>query len=310
MPKDDNVIVGIEGFDDAGVYKLDENTFIVQTIDFFTPLVNDPYWFGKIAAANSMSDVYAMGGVPKTALNVVCYSTKKFGTDILKEILKGGIEKIKEAGAVLIGGHSVDDEEIKYGLAVTGVINPERILRNDTAFLGDLLILTKPLGTGILTTGIKADLLKEADALYVAQIMAELNNKASELMLSVNTHAATDVTGFGLIGHLKEMIKDRIGVDLYINEIPIIEGTLELAKKGFIPGGLYRNKEYFQKYVMNLREGPIYDVIFDPQTSGGLLFAVPEEEIGRLSENAQRLGVKFWIIGKFTDKNLGQIALL
>ncbi len=310
IPTDSSVLVGIEGFDDAGVYKLNEEIALVQSIDFFTPVVNDPYWFGQIAASNAMSDIYAMGGIPKTAMNIVCFSPKKFGLEVLKEILRGGIEKIKEAKAVLIGGHSVDDEEMKYGLAVTGIVNPAKVIKNEGARPGDLLVLTKPIGSGILTTAIKAEILKEEEVLYVIRIMAELNDKASRLMLSVGSHAATDVTGFGLIGHLKEMIKENIGVELYVEKVPIMDGALELAKSGFIPGGLYRNRDYFKKDVINLSQGPIYDLLFDPQTSGGLLFAVPEERVDNLREDSVKLGVKIWIIGKFTSENRGKIALL
>lgn len=279
-------------------------------MDFFTPVVNDPYWFGQIAAANAMSDIYAMGGIPKTAMNIVCFSPKKFGLEVLREILRGGMEKIREARAVLLGGHSVDDEEIKYGLSVTGIINPNKIIKNEGAQPGDVLVLTKPLGTGILNTGIKAEILKENEILSVSKVMAQLNDKASEAMLSVETHAATDVTGFGLIGHLKEMIKEDIGVELYLKDLPILEGALDLAKSGFIPGGLYRNRDYFKGNVLNLSEGPLYDIIFDPQTSGGLLFAVSEKSVESLKEKAGKIGVKIWIIGRFTTKNKGKIVLL
>jgi len=302
--------VGIEGFDDAGVYKLSEGMALVQTVDFFTPVVDDPYWFGQIAAANAMSDIYAMGGVPKTAMNIVCFSPRKFPLELLKEILRGGIEKIKESRAVLLGGHSVDDEEIKYGLAVTGIVDPNRIVKNEGAKPGDLLVLTKPLGTGILNTGIKADLLNEDEILYVCRMMAELNDRASQVMLYAGVHAATDVTGFGLIGHLKEMIKEEIGVEVYLKDIPLLPKAVDLAKSGFLPGGLYRNRDFFRPHVLNLSEGPLYDIIFDPQTSGGLLFAVPEENLSMLEEHSKRLNVKIWIIGRFTREKRGKIILL
>lgn len=305
------MLVGVEGLDDAGVYRLSEEAAIVQTVDFFTPIVNDPYWFGQIAAANAMSDIYAMGGTPKTAMNIVCFSPKKFGLEVMKEILKGGIEKIKEAKVVLLGGHSVEDEEIKYGLAVTGIIDPQKIIRNEGAQIGDLLVLTKPLGTGILSTGIKADLLTENEILSVSKAMAELNDKAQEAMITAGVHAATDVTGFGLVGHLKEMIKENLGVELYLDQIPVFDGVFELAKSGFIPGGLYRNRDYFKEHVLNFsKDRIICDIIFDPQTSGGLLFAIPEEKVDVLYEKAKALGIKTWIIGRFTEKNPGKILLL
>jgi len=190
------VIVGIEGFEDAGVYKVTDEIALVQTVDFFTPVVDDPYWFGQIAAANALSDIYAMGAIPKTALNLVCFSPKRFDISILKEIIRGGADKIREAGASLLGGHSVDDEEIKYGLSVTGIVHPDKVLLNEGARPSDILILTKPLGTGIMNTAIKGKLLNDDRAMGLARVMATLNKTAAEAMLSVNTHACTDVTGF------------------------------------------------------------------------------------------------------------------
>ncbi len=303
------MLVGIEGFEDAGVYKITDDIALVQTIDFFTPIVNDPYWFGQIAAANAMSDIYAMGAIPKTALNMVCFSPKKFDIAILKEIIRGGVDKIREAGASLLGGHSVDDEEIKYGLSVTGVVHPDKILKNEGALPGDLLILTKPLGTGILNTGIKGNLLNDAAVDRLVRVMAELNRKAAEIMLSVRTHAATDVTGFGLAGHLKEMIKEYIGVELFADKLPYFEETTELAKMGFIPGGLYRNRDFFKTHVESSREDFYYDIIFDPQTSGGLLFAVDPDDFPLFQKNASSAELDYWLIGRFVDEPKGKIIL-
>jgi selenide,water dikinase len=303
------VLVGIEGFEDAGVYRITDDIAIVQTIDFFTPVVNDPYWFGQIAAANAMSDIYAMGAIPKTALNMVCFSPRKFDIAILKEILRGGIDKVREAGASLLGGHSVVDEEIKYGLSVTGVVHPDRILRNEGALPGDFLILTKPLGTGILNTGIKGSMLSEAAVTALIEIMARLNRQASEVMLQFRTHAATDVTGFGLAGHLKEMIKEYIGVELFCDKLPYFDQAMELAQSGFVPGGLYRNRDFYGEHVTGKKEGFVYDIIFDPQTSGGLLFALEPDDLHDFEKEAMARKVDFRIIGQFLKEPKGKIIL-
>lgn len=302
--------MGIEGFEDAGVYKITNDIAIVQTVDFFTPVVDDPYWFGQIAAANAMSDIYAMGAIPKTALNIVCFSPKQYDISVLKEILRGGIDKIRESGASLLGGHSVDDEEVKYGLAVTGIVHPDRIIRNEGACPGDILILTKPLGTGILNTGIKGNMVRHDAIEKLISVMAELNRRASEAMLSVETHAATDVTGFGLAGHLKEMIKENIGVELYIDKLPYFEEAPYLAQSGFIPGGLYRNRDFYKNFVEGKREGFLYDIVFDPQTSGGLMFAIPPQGVERFERATQGVGLSSWVIGRFIEEPKGRIILI
>lgn len=309
IPADENVIVGIEGFEDAGVYKISESVAIVQTIDFFTPIVNDPYAFGQIAAANALSDIYAMGAVPKTALNMVCFSPRKFDLSILKDIIRGGIDKIREAGVSLLGGHSVDDEEIKYGLAVTGIVHPEKVILNEGARPDDVLILTKPLGTGILNTGIKGSMVGEESVQKLIQVMAMLNKKASQAMLSVKTHAATDVTGFGLAGHLKEMIKETLGVQLFADKFPYFSEAPELAQSGFVPGGLYRNRDFYMEHVVAKNQGFFYDIIFDPQTSGGLLMAIDPSDLSCFHEKADEVNLDYWIIGKFLDEPKGKIVL-
>ena len=265
---DENVIVGIEGFEDAGVYKVTDEIALVQTVDFFTPVVDDPYWFGQIAAANALSDIYAMGAVPKTALNLVCFSPTRFDIAILKEIIRGGADKIREAGVSLLGGHSVDDDEIKYGLAVTGMVHPDKVLLNEGAKPWDILVLTKPLGTGIMNTAIKGKLLNEDAAMGVATVMATLNRTAAEAMLSVNVHACTDVTGFGLAGHLKEMIRESLGVELHAGKLPYFAEAVEFATSGLVPGGLYRNRDFYGEHVVTTRSDFFFDIIFDPQTSG------------------------------------------
>jgi selenide,water dikinase len=306
---DENVLVGIEGFEDAGVYRITDDIAIVQTIDFFTPIVNDPYWFGQIAAANALSDIYAMGAVPRTALNMVCFSPRKFDIKVLKEILRGGVEKIRESGASLLGGHSVDDEEIKYGLSVTGTVHPLKIMTNEGAHPGDILVLTKPLGTGILNTGIKGGMLGKDAEKDLIRIMATLNRKAAEAMLSVETHAVTDVTGFGLAGHLKEMIKESLGVELFGEKLPYFPDAPALSSSGFVPGGLYRNRDFYGPHVVSDQSGFIYDIIFDPQTSGGLLIAMGADDLSAFQKSASELGLEFWVIGKFLPEPKGKIVL-
>lgn len=251
-----------------------------------------------------------MGAVPKTALNMVCFSPKRFDINILKEIIRGGADKIREAGVSLLGGHSVDDEEIKYGLSVTGIVHPDKIMLNEGAVPGDLLILTKPLGTGILSTAVKAKELKEEALNNLISVMAQLNKKASEAMFSVRTHAATDVTGFGLAGHLKEMIKETLGVEVYREKLPCFKDAVEFASTGFLPGGLYRNRDFYREHVVSPRMDFFYDIIFDPQTSGGLLIACDPEDEEKFVEKASQLQMEYWIIGKFVKGPEGKITLL
>jgi len=309
IPEGPDVIAGLKGFEDAGVYRLGPDLAIVQTVDFFTPVVNDPYHFGRIAAANALSDVYAMGGRPVTALNIVCFSPKKFGTPVLKEILRGGIDTVRESGASLLGGHSVDDEEIKYGLSVTGLVHPERIVRNEGARPDDLLILTKPLGTGILVTGLKGDLLSKESEERLIDVMSCLNARASEAMLSVGVHAATDVTGFGLAGHLKEMIKENLGAEVHADRLPSFPEAGDLYGEGMLPSGFYRNKDFYSPYVDAETEGFLLDLMFDPQSSGGLLMALGEDDMDLFDREASRLSVDYWVVGRFTQEPKGRILV-
>ena len=303
----DNVILLKDNIQE--MYKLTNDIALVQTVDFFTPVVNNPYAFGGIAAANALSDIYAMGATPKTALNIVCFSVNQFDKSILKEILRGGADKLTEAGVSLLGGHSVDDMEIKYGLSVTGIVHPDKIILNEGAEAGDILILTKPLGNGIINTGIKSDMVSKAGVRRVIETMAELNNKASQTMLSVRTHAATDVTGFGLIGHLKEMIKENIGVELFLDKIPYFEEAAELSISGILPGGLHRNRDFYKVHVSGKGTAHMDDIIYDPQTSGGLLIAIHPEDISTFEINTGAVGLDFWIIGRFLDEPKGKIIL-
>lgn len=309
VPKDANTLIGIESFEDAGVYKISEDLALVQTIDFSTPTVNDPYMFGQITAANALSDVYAMGAIPKTALNIVGYSMSNFGSQTLKEILRGGIDKLREAGVSLLGGHSVDDIETKYGLSVTGFVHPEKIVLNRGARPGDYLILTKPVGNGIVSTGIKEGVVDEADVRDMIAVMASLNKEASEVMITARAHAATDVTGFGLIGHLKEMIEEDVGVELSMTSIPCFAKTVELVLKGIFPGGLEKNRAFYEADVIGAKNGPMEKIIYDPQTSGGLLIAVSSNNMDMFRRAAETSELDYWVIGRFVKKPRGKIIL-
>jgi selenide, water dikinase len=275
------------------VYRLSESVAIVNTVDFFTPIVDDPFTYGQIAAANALSDVYAMGGVPKTAMNIVCWPQSGMPSEMLAEILRGGSEKAREAGVVIVGGHSVADEEVKYGMAVTGVIDPRRIVRNVGAKAGDALVLTKPLGTGILMTAFKRDKLPDEQYAAAVKTMSELNYAASRAMLKYEVHAATDITGFGLVGHAFQMAEGS-GVTLKFEEsdLPLLPGVLEWCRAGMIPGGGKRNREFFGPRVRLPEEiaDEMIEVAFDPQTSGGLLIALSENDATSLLADLQREG--------------------
>jgi len=264
----------------------------------FTPVVDDPYDFGQIAAANALSDIYAMGGEPMFALNVVCWPSCYM--DLLERTLKGGWDKVKEAGAVVTGGHSIDDDEPKYGLSVIGYVKPHAIVRNSTARVGDVLVLTKPLGTGVINTAIKGDLCPPEVAARAVQVMKALNKEASRLMVELQTSACTDITGFGFLGHAYEMASGS-GVTLVIhrNAVPIIEGAVELAQMGLIPAGTYRNKDYLKgKVALSCPEDAMTDLLFDPQTSGGLLIAMAEDKAATfVSELKEKFHIEAHIVG-------------
>jgi len=296
LPKfrDPDLLVGTETADDAGVYRLRPDLAIVNTVDFFTPIVDDPYVFGQISATNSLSDVYAMGGEPKTCMNIVCFPKGKMDIEILGEILKGGADKVKEAGAVVVGGHSIIDEEIKFGMAVTGVIHPDKILRNVGVQEGDALILTKPLGTGIITTALKKGKASEESVNEAVQSMTTLNAMAAQVARTHPVHACSDVTGFGILGHALEMASGS-DVTLVIEsaKMPLLRGTPRLAEKGYITGGCKRNKDYLNDKMLidkNIREG-LVEAALDPQTSGGLLFAIARRHAAKLLEDLHAAGV-------------------
>jgi selenide,water dikinase len=299
--------------DDAGVYQLTDDLAIIQTIDFFTPVVDDPYTFGQIAAANALSDVYAMGGKPLTAMNVVCFPVKSLDISVLKDVLRGGLDKMREAGAILIGGHSVDDPELKYGLSVMGVVHPKRLVTNAGAKAGDKLILTKPLGTGIICTAIKAGVAGKETIAKVSDYMAALNDKASELMQEVGVHACTDITGFGLIGHAWQMSDNsRVGIEFNSASVPFLPEAEEFAKTGFCPGGLHRNREFYSKNVEFVEQVPEYvqDILFDPQTSGGLLISLTPEAAQLLLDKLLKAKVRpAAIVGEVISGPVGKILV-
>ena len=310
---DKNVIRGMEGLDDAGVYKLSDDLAIIQTVDFFTPIVDNPYDFGQIAVANALSDVYAMGGKPLTAMNIVCFPTKKLDIAILKDILKGGIDKMMEAGVTLIGGHSIDDAELKYGLSVTGIVQPRSMVTNAGAKAGDKLILTKPLGTGIISTALKAGKASKELVSKVTRYMATLNKKAAELMQDIGVHACTDITGFGFLGHACQIAQNsQIGMKVNASSIPVYTEAEGFLRQSLFPGGLNRNKEFYGKMVEFSRQVPDYMrfILFDPQTSGGLLISLAPANAELLLRRLKKAGIsETAIVGEVTSKPKGKIVV-
>lgn len=300
---DEHLLVGTETSDDAAVYKISDELAMIQTLDFFTPVADDPYDFGQIAAANALSDVYAMGGTPKTALNIVAFP-KDMDVEILGEILRGGADKVMESGAVLAGGHTIQDDTPKYGLSVTGFVNSKKFWKNYGAQTGDKLILTKPLGAGIINTAIKADLVSEEARTAALASMKLLNRSACEVFREFEIHACTDITGFGLGGHATEMAaaSDRTIV-IDTEKLPLLPDVEMYASMGLIPGGAYRNREYANK--TGVKSSAVLwkeDVVFDPQTSGGLLAAVPEKDVPYIMEELNAAGLQAGVIGEVTDR--------
>ncbi|SHJ51313.1 selenophosphate synthase [Tepidibacter formicigenes DSM 15518] len=306
LPKieSEKLLVGLDTADDAAVYKLNEEMALIQTLDFFTPVVDNPYLFGQIAATNSLSDVYAMGGKPIVAMNIVCFPSCS-DMSILGEILKGGHDKVKESGALLVGGHSVDDKEPKYGLSVSGIVHPHKVLSNSNAKEGDVLILTKPIGIGIINTAIKAEIVDKNIEDEAVKIMTHLNKYAAKSFDEIPVNSVTDITGFGLLGHALEMAKgSNVSIEIDSQKVPIIESALEFASMGIIPAGMYRNRDYISKdvYYEGVKDS-IMDVLYDPQTSGGLLISVDEDKGEELVKSIiKNKGMEAKIIGKVTKK--------
>lgn len=307
LPKfhDDNLLVGIETSDDAAIYKVTEDIALIQTVDFFTPIVDDPYTFGQIAAANSLSDVYAMGGEPKIALNIVGFPNC-LDPAVLGEILAGGADKVKEAGAVLVGGHSVQDDEPKYGLCVSGFVHPDKIFKNYGCRPGDVLILTKQIGTGIVNTAIKAEMASEAAVKEAVTVMASLNRKAKEVVEKYDVSACTDITGFGLLGHCVEMASaSEVTFELHVEDIAYLEEAISYAQMGLIPAGAYKNRGYSINQVDCGEVAEHYvDLLYDPQTSGGLLISVSPDAVEEMLADfaAKGMDTKISIIGKVLAK--------
>ena len=290
-----DLLVGLEKGDDAGVYRLTDELALVLTVDFFTPIVDDPFLFGQVAAANALSDVYAMGGTPICAMNIAGFPSKEMDIAVLREVFKGGLSKLREAGAVLVGGHTVEDKEIKYGLAVTGTIHPGKILRKRGAQPGDALILTKRLGTGIVATAIKAGAASAEEEQALVASMITLNRAAAQALTGIVIHACTDITGFGLIGHLGEMLDEgKVGAELSASALALLPGVERHSAMGLLPGGLQRNREFCSSVVecaAGLATHQV-DALFDPQTSGGLLLALPADQAALLLERLGQHGVE------------------
>lgn len=304
--RDENLLVGLEHSDDGGVYKLTDEIALIQSVDFFTPIVDDPYMFGQIAAANALSDIYAMGGDPKTVLNIVAFPIQTVSPDVLAQILLGSNDKVKESGAIVVGGHSIEDNEPKFGLSVTGIVHPNNVYKNVGAKNGDVLVLTKPLGIGIMTTALKNDKLTKEQEDEVTDVMRTLNKRAKEVLASFTPHAVTDVTGFGLLGHAFEMASGSdVSFIIHSGRVPFISGALALAEKQLIPGGTRANLNWLEKDITfdSQIDEAMRFALADAITSGGLLISMPQEEareyIARLTE---QYALDVAIIGEVVER--------
>jgi len=309
---DPNLLVGAGTADDAGVYRLSDRLALIQTVDFFTPIVNEPFLFGQIAATNALSDVYAMGGKPICAMNICCFPVKDMPPEVFREILRGGQEKVHEAGAALVGGHSVEDPELKYGLSVSGLVHPERIVTNAGLKPGQRLVLTKPLGTGVIATALKAGLASPQAVAEAVALMSALNAPAVEVMTACSVTGGTDVTGFGLLGHALEMARaSGVGLEIEAGAVPILEEAREMASMGLVPIGSHANRNFCAKSVRV--EGPedaiVMDLLADTQTSGGMLMGINEECLDTALAMLERLGLGRWPVGRATSRNPGVITV-
>lgn len=314
LPKfaDPNLLVGIETSDDAAIYKVTDEIAMIQTVDFFTPIVDDPYWFGQIAAANSLSDVWAMGGEPVVALNIVGFPNC-LDPSILGEILKGGADKVKEAGAVLVGGHSVQDDEPKYGLCVSGFVHPDKIFRNYGCKEGDVLILTKQIGSGVINTAAKGNMADSSSIDEATKVMSSLNRTAKRVIENFPANACTDITGFGLLGHCAEMAQaSDVTLEINVSKVPLIANAYDYALMGLVPGGTYKNQEYSGGIIDSGNTKEVYlDLLFDPQTSGGLLVSIPEENASDVIKSFEKsdIDTKVAVIGRVLPKEAKLIKL-
>ena len=306
MPKvtDDKLLVGVENVDDAAVYELREDLALIQTLDFFTPIVDDPFTFGQIAAANSLSDIYAMGGEPLLAMNIVCFPNC-LSPDVLAEILKGGADKCMEAGTLVVGGHTVQDDEPKFGLSVSAVLHPKNVLTNSGSKPGDVLVLTKPIGVGIINTALKGGMLDENGEVYknAVKSMATLNKVGQQALKGLQVNACTDITGFGLIGHALEMAEgSKTTIKLYPERIPMLDGAMEFANMGLVPAGSYDNRKFVGDKALLSEDALEYeDILFDPQTSGGLLISLPKDQADILMDRLVDNPVSYGIVGEVVE---------
>ncbi|MGB6127612.1 MAG: selenide, water dikinase SelD [Psychrilyobacter sp.] len=312
IPKayDENLLIGFDSADDAAVYKVSKDMALIQTLDFFTPIVADPYTYGKIAAANSLSDVYAMGGDVLTALNIVCFP-EKLDPNILGDILRGGAEKVMESGGILSGGHSVNDENPKYGLSVTGVVHPDKVIANNGCKIGDKLILTKPLGIGIVTTAHNVGEANERSYKEAIKLMETLNKYSAEKMKNYQVNGCTDVTGFGFLGHLSEMLNDEISIVIDSKKVPYIEEAYEYAEEFLITSAGQKNRKHLgDKVVLEGISFPMEEILFDPQTSGGLLISVTNEDADKLLADLEELDIKSSLVGEVMKKSTFRMKVI
>ena len=311
IPKkyDENLLIGFESSDDASVYKLTDDIAMVQTLDFFPPMVDDPYTFGKIAAANALSDIYAMGGEVKTALNIVCFP-EQMDLNILGDIIQGGSEKVEEAGGVLSGGHSIMDQDVKYGLSVTGIINPNKIYQNNGCKVGDKLILTKPLGVGIISTANRVGEASKEAMDKAIESMCTLNKYAAEIIRKYDGHACTDVTGFSLLGHLNEMVAGDCSAIIESTKVPYIKEARQYADEFLLTAAAQRNRNFLQdKVLFNIDDFAMEEILFDPQTSGGLLIAVNPEDVEEIMKELETLSLPCGVIGEVINQKQHKIIV-
>jgi len=312
IPKvyDENLLIGFDSADDAAVYKVNKDMALIQTLDFFTPIVEDPYTYGKIAAANALSDVYAMGGEVLTALNIVCFP-EKLDPNILGAILRGGAEKVTESGGILSGGHSINDENPKYGLSVTGVVHPDKVIANNTCKPGDKLILTKPLGIGIVTTAHNVGEANDRSYKEAIKIMETLNKYSAEKMKKYNINGCTDVTGFGFLGHLSEMLNDEISIVIDSKKVPYIKEAYEYAEEFLITSAGQKNRKHLgDKVILEGVSFPMEEILFDPQTSGGLLISVANEDTDKFLADLEELDIKSSLVGEIVKKDAFRIKVM
>lgn len=312
QPNYPNLLIDYSQAEDAGVYLINENLALVQTLDFFPPIVDDPYNFGQIAACNALSDVYAMGAIPKTAMSIVCFPDDTLDISILREIMDGALDKLIEAETALLGGHSISDTEIKFGLSISGFVNPKKMIKNNTPRDGDIIVVTKPIGTGIINTVLKAGMASPKLIDIAIKYMTQLNRKASEIALKYDISCGTDVTGFGFLGHLVEVIQNsELGAVIEYDKIVILPEVLEFVKMGLVPAGAYNNKNYRSCYVNNFAKLPVekMDILFDPQTSGGLILGVVPAQAEKMLQEMKDAGIDAFICGKFT-KDVEKIEVI